>query len=118
MSLGPGIRPGYGGEQVKAGGGLTYPAIDRPNTMRPSERISRNSARPVVLFPDPDSPTKTQRFAWMQGETDIVNHHIMIHDALQNAFADREGDAQPVHLQQRRLPGGERNRIACGFAVE
>lgn len=85
--------------------------------MRPSERISRNSARPVVLF-----PILTRRpdpaFAWMQGETDIVNHHIMIHDALQNAFADWEGDAQLVHFQQRRLPGGERNRIASGFAVE
>ena len=78
-------------------------------TSRPSNQTSpavgsirRSTQRPVVLLPQPDSPTRPSVSPGGQLEADAVDRMHVVDHAAQQPAADREVLLQVLDLQQRR----------------
>jgi hypothetical protein len=74
------------------------------------ERISRNSASPSVVLPDPDSPTMPSVWPCRTGDVDAVHRLDVIHGAPQRPLLDREPDLEVAAAASPRArmaaPGG------------
>ena len=78
--------------------------------------------RPVVLLPQPDSPTSAERLAGSEVEADAVDRVHAFDFAAEPAAVDREVLDQVLHLEQRRAHGdtsfgaGRRRRCSAPCA--
>jgi len=72
------------------------------NTIGPSDEISRSSARPSVVLPEPDSPTTAERFALAYLQADAIDRFDVSDRGAQQAALDRKPDLQDRPPTSRR----------------
>ena len=85
-------------------------------SMRPSDEISRASARPSVVLPEPDSPTTPSVWPARTVDVDAVDRLHMADGPAEEALLDREPDLDVVacHHGLRRSVGRRRLALRLG----
>ncbi len=86
--------------------------------MRPSEEMSRRSASPSVVLPEPDSPTTPSVCPSRTATIDAVDRLDVADGAAEEAAADREPDLDVVAAHDDRRVGLALRRAALRLGGE
>ena len=87
-------------------------------TIGPSEEISRRTARPSVVLPEPEFTNDAECFALAKINSNAVDSLDMPDDFAHEAAFDREPDFEVGRLQYHWRVGLRRGRIGLGLGCE